>query len=36
MQNDAALAAKMIKGEQDLQRLAATRPTYQTLEVQAY
>lgn len=36
MQNDQALAARMIKGEKDLRVLSAMRPTYETLEVQAY
>ena len=36
MQNDPALTARAIKGEQDLQRIAATRPTYEALEIQAY
>lgn len=36
MQNDPALTARAIKGEQDLQRLAATRPTYQPLEICPY
>lgn len=36
MQNDAALTARAIKAEQDLQRIFAERPTYDILEVQAY
>lgn len=36
MQNDAALTARAIKGEKDLQQIAATKPTYQTLEIQAF
>lgn len=36
MQNDAALTARAQKGELDLQKIFATRPTYQTLEVQAF
>ena len=36
MQNDPALAARATKGERDLQTIFSTRPTYQTLEIQAY
>lgn len=36
MQNDQAIAARMIKGEQDLQRIASTRPTYGVLEIMPY
>jgi hypothetical protein len=36
MQNDQALVARAQKGEKDLQTIFATRPTYETLEVQAY
>lgn len=36
MQNDPALAARHIKGEQDLEKISSTRPTYQTLEIIAY
>lgn len=36
MQNDQAIASRMIKGEQDLQTIAATRPTYETLEIMPY
>jgi hypothetical protein len=36
MQADQALAARMIKGENDLQKIAATRPTYGTLEIMPY
>jgi hypothetical protein len=36
MQMDAALAVKAQKGEKDLQTIFATRPTYETLEIQAY
>lgn len=36
MQNDSAIAARMIKGEKDLETIASTRPTYNVLEVQAY
>jgi hypothetical protein len=36
MQNDQAIAARMIKGEKDLEIITSTRPTYNVLEVQAY
>lgn len=36
MQNDPALAARAAKGEKDLQTIFSTRPTYQTLEIQAF
>jgi hypothetical protein len=36
MQNDQAIAARMVKGEQDLEKIASTRPTYGTLEIEAY
>lgn len=36
MQNDPALTARAVKGERDLQVLAATRPTFQTLEIQPF
>jgi len=36
MQNDPALAARAAKGEKDLQTIFSTRPTYETLEIQAY
>jgi hypothetical protein len=36
MQNDQALVARAQKGEKDLEIISATRPTYETLEVQAY
>lgn len=36
MQNDQALAARMIKGERDLEQMFSTRPTYNTLEILAY
>lgn len=36
MQSDPAIAARAIKGEQDLERIAATRPTYNTLEIIPY
>lgn len=36
MQNDPALTARAIKGERDLEIMSATRPTYNTLETQAF
>ena len=36
MQNDPALTARGIKGEQDLKRVASTRPTYGALEICPY
>lgn len=33
MQNDPALAARMVKGEADLGRIGATNPTYAPLEI---
>lgn len=36
MQNDQALTARAIKAEQDLERIASIRPSYEILEVQAY
>jgi hypothetical protein len=36
MQNDQAIAARMVKGEHDLEKIASTRPTYQTLEIMPY
>lgn len=36
LQNDAAMTARAIKGEMDLQKAAATHPTYKPLEIQAY
>lgn len=36
MQNDPALTARALKGEQDLKTIFSTRPTYQVLEIQAY
>jgi hypothetical protein len=36
MQNDQALTARAIKAERDLETIAAVRPTYQVLEIQAY
>lgn len=36
LQNDQAIAARAIKGEQDLERISATRPTYETLEIMPY
>jgi hypothetical protein len=36
MQNDPALSARAIKGEQDLEKISATRPTYRTLEIMPY
>jgi F420-0:gamma-glutamyl ligase len=36
MQNDQALTARAIKGELDLQRIAAVRPTYNPLEIQSF
>jgi hypothetical protein len=36
MQNDQAIAARMVKAEHDLEKIASTRPTYQTLEIMPY
>ncbi len=36
MQNDQAIAARMVKGEKDLEQMSATRPTYATLEIMPY
>jgi hypothetical protein len=36
MQSDPAIAARAQKGEADLQTIFAVRPTYETLEVQAF
>jgi hypothetical protein len=36
MQNDQAIAARMVKAEHDLEKIASTRPTYQPLEIMPY
>jgi hypothetical protein len=36
MQNDQAIAARMVKAEHDLEKIASTRPTYNTLEIMPY
>lgn len=36
MQADVALAARATKGEQDLEKISATKPTYNTLEIMPY
>jgi hypothetical protein len=36
MQNDQAIAARMVKSEHDLEKIASTRPTYNTLEIMPY
>lgn len=36
MQNDQALTARALKAEIDIQKIAATRPTYAPLEVQSF
>ena len=36
MQNDPALTARALKAEIDIQKIAATRPTYEPLKVQAF
>jgi hypothetical protein len=36
MQNDQAIAARMVKAEHDLEKIASTRPTYLPLEIMPY
>jgi hypothetical protein len=36
MQNDQAIAARMVKAEHDLEKIASTRPTYMPLEIMPY
>jgi hypothetical protein len=36
MQNDQAIAARMVKAEHDLEKIASARPTYNTLEIMPY